>query len=310
MAELDLSLLLGEEPHPTTPAAIRLLAFEEANLAPLVLSLLEASETSAEEAAVAWLRLALDFREIAALKEGEAARLLVESHLARIAVVKASTSGYVHRLLTALLPEASGTDAASSVLSAVLRNAAPEPGTQIELWPLLSEALRLWPTPRLTALVLAVLPRVFDNLSVQTPDGCVKGSRLDCSSPAGPVNFSVRSPVLKCMHCLFCCAVALSVASPAQALTHLRSACDVTRSVLQSQPSSARVHCISVQFVAFLQALLKAAPDLRTMPPPRPAPLRGAKLLLQALRRKMTSIRLSEPDCLVDLDVQLKDWVF
>ncbi|CAE7851289.1 unnamed protein product, partial [Symbiodinium microadriaticum] len=69
MAELDLSLLLGEEPHPTTPAAIRLLAFEEANLAPLVLSLLEASETSAEEAAVAWLRLALDFREIAALKE-------------------------------------------------------------------------------------------------------------------------------------------------------------------------------------------------------------------------------------------------
>eukprot|EP00439_Symbiodinium_sp_Y106_P071141 s108_g12.t1 len=85
-AELDLSLLLGEEPHATTPAAIRLLAFKEAKLAPLVLSLLEASETLAEEAAVAWLRLALDFREIATLKEGEAARLLVESHLARIAV--------------------------------------------------------------------------------------------------------------------------------------------------------------------------------------------------------------------------------
>eukprot|EP00747_Dinoflagellata_sp_TGD_P009126 gnl/TRDRNA2_/TRDRNA2_118689_c1_seq1.p1 gnl/TRDRNA2_/TRDRNA2_118689_c1~~gnl/TRDRNA2_/TRDRNA2_118689_c1_seq1.p1 ORF type:complete len:233 (-),score=37.03 gnl/TRDRNA2_/TRDRNA2_118689_c1_seq1:76-774(-) len=127
----------------------------------------------------------------------------------------------------------------------------------IKIFPALREALCSWPSRRLATLVLEVLPAVLDVCTVPTPHGCVRGSCLDCS--ASPlVTYYLRSPVLKSLHCLFCCGIACAKTAPLEASAVLRSATGIARRASAIEKPKQLYEL----FGAFLQAMLDAAPGL------------------------------------------------
>lgn len=204
-AELQLDEILQEQ-FRSSEAVMRLQSLERAPLAPLVLSLAEvvSEEPLAEDALVMWLNIATGIKD---LPEAATLQRHINMHLARIAVAAESATGYAGQLLQAALG-GSTLDKDSSVvrlLAACLnpQRLAGQVG-KVELWPVLSTAL-WWPARRLSQLVLNVLPEIFTELKVLTPNGYVKGGRLDCSSKF--LDFGVRLPVLRSIHCLYCCSL-------------------------------------------------------------------------------------------------------
>lgn len=292
-AELQLDEILQEQ-FRSSEAVMRLQSLERAPLAPLVLSLAEvvSEEPLAEDALVMWLNIATGIKD---LPEAATLQRHINMHLARIAVAAESATGYAGQLLQAALG-GSTLDKDSSVvrlLAACLnpQRLAGQVG-KVELWPVLSTAL-WWPARRLSQLVLNVLPEIFTELKVLTPNGYVKGGRLDCSSKF--LDFGVRLPVLRSIHCLYCCVVAQSIQYPSEASNFLRSACEVTRNAVGSL-KVASLQCLSGHLAAFLSTFLDAVP-------PSPSPgMRAALLLVQSLRRKLGG----KADCLSPVENQLK----
>eukprot|EP00435_Cladocopium_sp_Y103_P035628 s2472_g9.t1 len=293
-AELQLDEILQAQ-FRSSEAVMRLQSLERAPLAPLVLSLAEvvSEEPLAEDALVMWLDIATGIMD---LPEAATLQRHINMHLARIAVAAESATGYAGQLLQAALGGSTldkGRDSSVRLLAACIRVQRVQrlPG-QVELWPVLSTALR-WPARRLAQLVLNVLPEIFTELKVLTPNGYVKGGRLDCSSKF--LDFGVRLPVLRSIHCLYCCVVAQSMKRPSEASNFLRSACEVTRNAIGSL-KVASLQCLSAHLAAFLSIFLDAVP-------PSPSPgMRAALLLVQSLRRKLGG----KADCLSPVENQLK----
>lgn len=147
-------------------------------------------------------------------------------------------------------------------------------------------------------MVLCILPNVFNKLLLETANGRLSSTRLDCSNAL--IDVCVRSPVLKVYNCFLYCAVACSRAFPAKAPALLHSVCDVTRSALDSkrlQKNGAPLRHICEHFRAFLQALVTAVPAFGRAcigAAAAPSSLTAAALLLHTLYRKTASV---SPDC-------------
>jgi len=153
----------------------------------------------------------------------------------------------------------------------------------------LATALCHWPSRRLSALCLHVLPELLDIASVRTKHGLVRMEHLDCSAtPLQP--HIVLSPLLKSLYCLMCCAVARAHSNHGEAVASLRIGTDVTRSAAAELGRTATASKIAdavpllALFRTFVQALLTLAPagELDTNEP-HPV-LVSAALLLRTLR--------------------------
>ncbi|CAK9111431.1 unnamed protein product [Durusdinium trenchii] len=288
-AEMQRAEVLQEGLLPSG-AATRLQSLQQVPLAPLVLSLAEAlSDQSAEDALVSWLNVATGIKDLPP-QEVSTMQRCVDLHLARISVAKESATGYAGQLLRALMG-ADGDHLVQALAACVnpQQRAARGP---VDLWLLLSAALH-WPSRRLSDLVLKVLPEIFSDLTVLTPNSSVKGYRLDCSGRF--VDFGVRVPVLRCVHCLYCCVLAESLQSPSEAANFLRSACEVTRNGVATLKVGCLQH-LSTHFAAFLTAFLDMAPQ-------NSPGLRAALLLVQSMRRKLGP---KAPERLALMDDRLK----
>eukprot|EP00913_Durusdinium_trenchii_P033448 g31315.t1 len=205
-----------------------------------------------QDALVSWLNVATGIKDLPP-QEVSTMQRCVDLHLARISVAKESATGYAGQLLRALMG-ADGDHLVQALAACVnpQQRAARGP---VDLWLLLSAALH-WPSRRLSDLVLKVLPEIFSDLTVLTPNSSVKGYRLDCSGRF--VDFGVRVPVLRCVHCLYCCVLAESLQSPSEAANFLRSACEVTRNGVATLKVGCLQH-LSTHFAAFLCGALSLA---------------------------------------------------
>eukprot|EP00434_Breviolum_minutum_P007121 symbB.v1.2.006285.t1/scaffold375.1/size220138/3 len=311
--ELQLDEALQER-FRSRDAVLRLQSLKRVPLAALVFSLAEVvlEEPSAEDALVTWLNVAAGMKDLPAearcrcLSSSLAGgfpyvQAPLQRHLnmqlARIMVAKESDKGYAGQLLRASLFEG-GKDTSAVGLLAVCLNPQKRvtgPLDQLDLWPLLSTALR-WPARRLTQLVLHVLPEIFLQIKVQTPNGYVNGKRLDCSSKKY-VDFGVSSPVIRCLHCLYCCVIAESINNPVEASNFLRSICEVTRNALGILKVETLPR-LCAHVAAFLHAFLDAVPSSPSSPG-----MRAALMLMQSLRRKLGT---ATPDYWSSIEDQLK----
>eukprot|EP00931_Biecheleriopsis_adriatica_P052576 TRINITY_DN30608_c0_g1_i1.p1 TRINITY_DN30608_c0_g1~~TRINITY_DN30608_c0_g1_i1.p1 ORF type:complete len:845 (+),score=226.51 TRINITY_DN30608_c0_g1_i1:70-2604(+) len=321
-ADLELAEVLrpagGEAHGPSSAAALRLRGLKDAPLAAMVLSLTELvpKETAAEEALESWLKLLLQAISFLPTAEGwvqEAAMVCasIEVQLARIMFGSAAMRGYAGLQLRALLPDASREGDTPTVLILLLRaclwpEASPEHHSACEdigrltesvgvaSLLLLSQALQEWPTRRLTDLVLVVLPKVIDALTVPTPQGPVKGCSL-CFD--GHDDMGETIPAMKSLHCLLCCVLAYASACPSEALAQLRTACDVTRAAVGlaqkgTVQEGAILDCVCQHFSAFLLGFLDSSPDFEAAENSSsvaPAALKAAALLLHSLRRRVAA---------------------
>lgn len=178
----------------------------------------------------------------------------------------------------------------------------------------LSIALCKWPTRRLIALTLSVLPAVLDDALIPTPQGCVVGCQMDCS--ASPfIEYCVRSTELRSLHSLLCCVLAHAYACPSEALVTLRVGIDVVRCTAAQLGSSHGITDLVLSkaaadttlgerapqhlyelFSVFLHVFLGVVSEHHGADGAVATPLVSATLLLRSLRRSARTEEVS--DCL------------
>jgi len=316
-------------------AEARLDGFRKVQLAPLLLSLAEAVTADVnglsasvrdlvDEALERWVRLLLDVLQSttdAKLRQ----ELCLQLGRAQFASGGLKKYGRLHLLLAVAVRERRSddvTDRQERDLLLLLAAALHQPRSSAEgeraladlrlaahvgLDPMraLVDVLQEWPGRKVVAVVVQVLPAIFDSCTIMTPAGTVSGAHFDCHAPPLIMKSEVLwSPLLKSVYCACCVAASLATSQRMERYLLLRRIVDVARAAvtaLQGEAEAAAdassLNALADVLGAFVYGLLDGKlPDAVGKPVSADgmAAMVSVSLLLRSIRQSTAAVEGSK----------------